>query len=313
MKQTRLRLHVDTDFAGDTDDACAIAMLLGWPGVDIVGITTTADPDGRRAGYLAYLLDLAGRDDIPIAAGGPFSLTRGLPMGEPADHQRFWGVPVEPRPSPPGAALDLLAASVEMGATILAIGPWTNLAALPGGTGAAPVVAMGGWVQPPAPDLPPWGPEMDWNVQCDPDAAVTLLQRSELTLATLPATMRAHLRAADLPRLAASGPVGALLARQGLAHGREHRMAELGAAYAGLPDDLLNFQYDPVAAAVAVGWSGATLATERLVPVREGGMLRFAPDPAGYPVRVLVDIDGPAFAETWLIAVEAVAMGGFRP
>lgn len=43
-------VHVDTDFAGDTDDACAVAMLLGWPGVEVTGITTTADPDGRRAG-----------------------------------------------------------------------------------------------------------------------------------------------------------------------------------------------------------------------------------------------------------------------
>jgi inosine-uridine nucleoside N-ribohydrolase len=167
------------------------------------------------------------------------------------------------------------------------------------------VVAMGGWVDPPAPDLPPWGPDMDWNVQCDPEAATTLLGEADLTLATLPATMRAHLRAADLPRLAASGPLGALLARQTLAHGDEYRMADLGAAHAGLPDDLLNFQYDPVAAAVSVGWAGVTLASERLVPVSQDGVLRFAPDPAGHPVRVLVDVDGPAFTETWLTAVEA--------
>ncbi len=305
MEGTPLRLHVDTDFAGDTDDACAIAMLLGWPGVEIVGITTTADPDGRRAGYLAYFLDLTGRLDIPIAAGGPVSLTTGLPMGEPADHERFWGVPVEPRPSPPGAAQELLAASVEIGATILAIGPWTNLATLPEGTGGAPVVAMGGWVHPPASDLPPWGPDMDWNVQCDTDAATTVLREADLTLATLTSTMRAQLRAADLPRLAASGPVGALLARQARAHATEYRMAELGAAHAGLPNDLLNFQYDPVAAAVAVGWTGVSLADDRLSPVLERGVLRFAQDPAGSPVHVLVDVDGPAFAETWLTAVEA--------
>lgn len=46
------RLHIDTDFAGDPDDACAVAMALGWPGAELTGITTTADPDGRRAGYL---------------------------------------------------------------------------------------------------------------------------------------------------------------------------------------------------------------------------------------------------------------------
>ena len=37
-------IHLDTDLGGDPDDACALAMLLGWPDVELVGITTTADP-----------------------------------------------------------------------------------------------------------------------------------------------------------------------------------------------------------------------------------------------------------------------------
>lgn len=52
-------IHLDTDLGGDTDDACALAMLLGWPGVELVGITTTADPGGRRAGHVAHCLKLA--------------------------------------------------------------------------------------------------------------------------------------------------------------------------------------------------------------------------------------------------------------
>ena len=72
-----MRLHLDTDFAGDPDDACALAMLLGWPGIDLIGITTTADPDGRRAGYVAHFLEIAGRHDIPIASGAAESLTTG--------------------------------------------------------------------------------------------------------------------------------------------------------------------------------------------------------------------------------------------
>jgi inosine-uridine nucleoside N-ribohydrolase len=47
-----MRVHIDTDFAGNTDDACAVAMTLGWPEAEGVGITTTADPDVQRAGYL---------------------------------------------------------------------------------------------------------------------------------------------------------------------------------------------------------------------------------------------------------------------
>jgi purine nucleosidase len=82
-------------------------------------------------------------------------------------------------------------------------------------------------------------------------------------------------------------------------------MAELGRAHAGLPDDLLNFHYDPVACAVAAGWPGAAVDEMRLRPVVEDGVLRFQPEPAGRLTRVLVDLDGPGFSETWLSAVEA--------
>jgi len=44
------RIHLDTDLGSDTDDLSALAMLLGWPGVDLVGVTANTDPGGRRAG-----------------------------------------------------------------------------------------------------------------------------------------------------------------------------------------------------------------------------------------------------------------------
>ncbi|HEX5496298.1 MAG TPA: nucleoside hydrolase [Mycobacteriales bacterium] len=125
-----MRLHIDTDFGGDTDDACALAMVLGWPGADVVGITTTADPDGQRAGYVARFLELAGRDGIPVAAGAGRSATTGQPMGDIPDHDRYWPMPVHPAPAPAGAAVDLLDRSIGLGATVVAIGPYTNLAAL---------------------------------------------------------------------------------------------------------------------------------------------------------------------------------------
>jgi purine nucleosidase len=309
-----MRVHLDTDLGGDPDDACALAMLLGWPDVELVGVTTTIDREGRRAGYVAHCLELAGRGGVPVAAGAGVSLTT-LRVADPVvDDERFWPRGLAPRPSPAGAALDLLERSIEGGATVVAIGPWTNLALLevarPGSLGRAPVVVMGGWLGGPAAGLPAWGPEMDWNVQWDTRAAeIVAATTAELTLATLPATLRAHLRAADLPRLRASGPLGALLARQSEAHALDRGMAELGRAHAGLPDDLLNFQYDPVACAVALGWSGAVVEEMRLRPVLEAGVLRFEPDREGRPARVVVDVDGVAFAETWLAAVEAAQRG----
>jgi hypothetical protein len=83
-----------------------------------------------------------------------------------------------------------------------------------------PVVAMGGWVEAPAAGLPAWGPEMDCNIQCDTSAASGGSPRPHLTLVTLPATLQAHLAAAELPRLAASGSLGDLLARQAKATAR---------------------------------------------------------------------------------------------
>lgn len=37
------KIRLETDVGGDTDDACALAMLLGCPDIEIVGITTTID------------------------------------------------------------------------------------------------------------------------------------------------------------------------------------------------------------------------------------------------------------------------------
>jgi purine nucleosidase len=267
----KVRIHLDTDLGGDTDDACALAMLLGWPGVKITGITTVADPGGQRAAYVAHLLRLAGRDDIPLAAGAEVSSTT-LERADPVvNDERHWPATVTPQPSPPGAALDLLEQSLDAGATLVAIGPYTNLALLEiarkGSLARQPVVVMGGWVQPPAPGLPPWGPEMDFNVQWDTRAAGVVAATAQVTLVTLAATLTAHLGRADLPRLRAAGPLGELLSRQGEAHGQANQMEKLGREHSGLPDDLLNFHYDPVTCAVALGWSGATIEEIRLQPV----------------------------------------------
>ena len=63
------KIHLDTDIGGDMDDVCALAMLLKWPDLDITGVTTVSDEQGRRAGYAHYVLSLVGRADIPCTAG----------------------------------------------------------------------------------------------------------------------------------------------------------------------------------------------------------------------------------------------------
>lgn len=310
-----MRIHLDTDLGGDSDDVCALAMLLGWPGVELVGLTTTIDPGGRRAGYAGYCLEIAGRRDVPMAAGAEVSLTTRRVAEPVVGDERYWPLDVPPRPGPAGVALDMLTASIEQGATVVAIGPYTNLALLevmrPGSLAKVPVVLMGGWVDSPGEGLPAWGPDMDFNVQWDTAAAQLVFSAAgDLTLVTLPATMSAHLRARDLSRLRAAGPLGALIARQGVAHGVDFDMPAMGRSYAGLPDDLLNFQYDPVACAVALDWPGATVVPMKLRVELVGDHLRWWTDDDGSPVKVVESVDGQVFAATWLDAVESAGRAG---
>jgi inosine-uridine nucleoside N-ribohydrolase len=302
-------VHLDTDLGGDPDDVCALAMLLGWPAVEIAGISTTIDPGGVRAGYVRHVLELAGRPDVPVAAGAEVSLTRREPA-HPATDERYWPPGLEPVRSPPGAALDLMRHSIDRGATVVAIGPQTNLALLevarPGSLAGVPVVAMGGWVRAPEPGLPAWGPERDFNVAWDLLAAQVVAEAArDLTLVTLADTVRTHLREADLPRLRAAGPLGQLVARQAPAYAADCGHAALGRAHAGLPDDLLLFLHDPLACAVAVGWDGCRTQEMRLRPEVTDGALRFVPDTSGRAVTVVTDVDPAAFARRWLDAVTA--------
>src|SRR5205814_1573122 len=122
-----IKIHLDTDIGGDIDDLCALAMLLKRPDADLVGVTTVADDTGRRAGYARYVLRLAGRASIPVAAGADVaSGVYRTPMVYPPERD-YWPEPVTPFFTPVAAALDLLEASIAAGATIVAIGPFTNL------------------------------------------------------------------------------------------------------------------------------------------------------------------------------------------
>jgi len=96
-----MRIHIDTDFGGDPDDACALAFLLGSPGVQIVGITTNLDVGGHRAGCVAHYLDLAGRSDIPLAAGAGATLSKLDRHSSTAQDSRYWPQPITPAPSAP--------------------------------------------------------------------------------------------------------------------------------------------------------------------------------------------------------------------
>jgi purine nucleosidase len=117
------KIHLDTDIGGDMDDLCALAMLLKWPDLEITGVTTVSDEQGRRAGYVHYVLNLMERTDIPCTAGADVSLGYyRYELGYPADEEN-WPEPIAPRPGSPDKAVSLLKHRIEQGAIIVGIGP----------------------------------------------------------------------------------------------------------------------------------------------------------------------------------------------
>ena len=303
-----IKIHLDTDIGGDIDDLCALAMLLKRPEVDLVGVTTVAEEAGRRAGYAREVLRLAGRATIPVAAGA--DVASGLyrtPIGYPVERD-YWPVPIAPYPTPVSAALDLLEQSIEAGASIVGIGPFTNLRLLderrPGILARAKLYLMGGYLYPPRASFPQWGNDMDWNAQSDARSAAYVLAQAnaQTTLVTLAVTVETALRRAHLERLRRAGPVARLIARQAEVFARDwDNETRFGLTCAGLPDDAINFQHDPLAAAIAMGWrTGVEIGEIPLTCQMQDGWLVERPDPRGRPFQVVTRVDGPAFSEAWV-------------
>ena len=219
-----MRIHLDTDLGGDLDDLCALALILRWPDpVEITGITVVGDTGGQRTGMVRQALAVAGHPEIPVAAGADTS--QGwypYPLGLP-DAGRYWPEPVTPSPNPPEAAVALLKRSIDLGATVIGIGPLTNLRLLedahPGALATVPSAQMGGFLHPPRPGYPAWGNGDDFNVQVDAASAQRVLAafgggETPPLLVPLSVTVETALRRRDLPRLRAGDALARLIARQ---------------------------------------------------------------------------------------------------
>jgi purine nucleosidase len=299
------KIHLDTDIGGDMDDLCALAMLLKWPDLEITGVTTVSDERGRRAGYVQYVLSLMGRTDIPFAAGADVSggYYR-YELGYPPDEEN-WPEPIMPQPGSPDKALALLKDGIEQGAVIVAAGPYTNLMLLektsPGILSQANLFLMGGHVFDIPAGYPQWGNNTDYNIQVDIHSARYVLEHANPTLIPVTVTCQTALRRAYLPRLARGGRLGQLIVRQAEVCAKyEHNEQKYGETCPGLPRDIINFQHDPLACAIALGWhEGVEIKTLPLKLETREGWLYEIPDRDGTPTRLVTKIDGNAFNEYW--------------
>lgn len=214
-----MKIHLDTDLGGDIDDLCALSMLLRWPqDIQLTGVTTVADAKGRRAGYVKYVLNLDGKSEIPVASGADESegYYRYTELRFPSE-EKYWPEPVKPLNNEPLEALHLLKHSIEQGAIIIGIGPYTNLYLLdkkyPGILKRAQLYLMGGYVYPIRRGFPQWGNDMDWNIQVDVTSAKYVLDNSDPMLIPLTVTVETAFRRVYLDELRKSGIIGQLIAK----------------------------------------------------------------------------------------------------
>jgi inosine-uridine nucleoside N-ribohydrolase len=301
-----LKIHLDTDIGGDMDDLCALAMLLKWPDLDITGITTTAEEKGRRAGFVDYTLKVAGRTEIPFAAGADCAggYFRYSQLGYPPDDN--WPEPIESHPNPLDDALELLKSSIEQGATLVGIGPFTNFMLVdqkyPGILKDANLLLMGGYVYDIPMGYPQFSRQDDWNMQMDIQATQYLFEHANPTLVPLTLTAQTAFRHSDLARLKQAGRLGELLVRQAEVFARTENLAgKYGATSPKLPADFINFHHDPLACAIALGWDeGLKIETLPLKFDVRDTYLYEIPDPAGRLTNIVTQVYTYAFNQYWL-------------
>jgi purine nucleosidase len=199
----RPRVLIDTD--PGVDDAVAILLALASPEIDVVGIAAVAGnvPLDKTAFNARRIVSIAGRHDVPVAAGCAEPLSEALGEdsvvhGHDGLGDLTWDEPdvaLDPR-----HGVELIADLIHEGPlTIVAIGPLTNLAVLLRRypdieKDVEHLVIMGG-----ASFQGNVTPAAEFNIWADPEAARQVFAAEwRITLMPLDLTHQAFLNDADL-------------------------------------------------------------------------------------------------------------------
>lgn len=206
MATKRVPVILDTDMGTDVDDCLALAVLLGSPEIDLIGVTTVYGDVALRARMVRKLLSLRGRGDVLVHEGVGSPLMKNQPVFWPGhegvglleegDEERFGT-------SPDQHAVDFLTERVmaQPGEIhLLAVGPLTNIAAAmirqpELAYNLAHLTIMGGFIA-------PWTGgrgAAEHNIQCDPEAArVVFASGAPISLVPLDVTLRTVITREDV-------------------------------------------------------------------------------------------------------------------
>jgi inosine-uridine nucleoside N-ribohydrolase len=203
------------------DDAIALLLALASPEVELVAVTTVAGNSTleRTTANALRVLDLAGRADIPVAAGADVPLVRPRVIADHVHGASGLDGPALPPPSrepSPLHAVELLAETLRAAPrplTLVPTGPLTNIALLlaqhpDAAARIERVVLMGGAV-----GEGNVTPAAEFNIWFDPEAAARVFASGlDVTMVGLDVTHKALLTPERGERLRVAGTVGRFVA-----------------------------------------------------------------------------------------------------
>ena len=296
MAAQKLILDVDTGI----DDAMAILLAVGAPGVQVLGLSTVCGNVRltQATRNALQVLELAGRSDIGVYEGAERPLVRQPVHAGEVHGESGLGQAVLPDPArePAGDGVDFLVDSLaaqEGALTVVALGPLTNLALAERRRSgllrrARKIVAMGGAVRVPGNITA----AAEFNFYADPEAAQQVLQAgADLLLVALDATDKVGLDRGDLAPH--QGPWGRFC----------RDAAETAIAFEERRTGFRGFHlHDPTAVALALAPHLGQVETVWLDVETEGLLtagqlvaderpLSRQSDRAGRPVACVVDVD----------------------
>ncbi len=220
---TPARVILDCD--PGIDDALAIIFGCGHPGLDLAGLTTVSgNVDlGLVTANALSVLELAGRRDVPVAAGSPGPLLRPARDARSVHGDSGLGAArLPPAPAAPAAghAADFLIETIGASPgeiTLVATGPLTNIA-----LAVRHEPRLAGWVR----DFVIMGgsagrgnvtPAAEFNIAADPEAAAIVFGAGwQVTMVGLDVTLQARATPDIQDRMRGLGRLGADLLLPGL-------------------------------------------------------------------------------------------------
>jgi inosine-uridine nucleoside N-ribohydrolase len=197
------------------DDAIALLLALASPEVELLGVTTVAGNQTleKTTANAIRVLDFVGRNEVSVAAGADRPLVRERQVAAHVHGETGLDGPDLPPPQRDPLdehAVEFLARRVR-GATLVAVGPLTNVALLLARYPEARpdrIVLMGGAI-----GLGNITPAAEFNIWEDPEAAARVFDSGlDVTMIGLDVTHDALLLRPDAARLRESGRTGRMVA-----------------------------------------------------------------------------------------------------